>query len=425
MHLLSEEEIKQATELLSYKEKRTIAELSREEILLGLQYVVYTKDQYLHDWLEHIEYDLIDRWKENNFFEYDSKTMLFQLSKSRTFNQIVYDIRDELNENMNKVKWGKNIENFIPYGLEMLFNKQSPISSMKILEHFVDDNLCFIKTHIEFPHKSYKRYDSRRKTSETREFVIERWGKFNENYKTKQKKYQKQFKELKQKKTAPKARVIDTKIQKVIKPQYVDTTLYEIKKDEENNSFINLFESCQILSSVVLKVVIRPWVVKSDGDKVWIRYREDIYTNKGEFESSRVKKDLYFIINEFGGIEETKDFPFKDESVLEAHARIENDPCQPVILESPKSTSDVYLRVSEDESEILEYISYEHIDFELTKATFEAREYQITNNVDSTLFKTKQFFALYEGRWIESTSRNHKVKEMLDTYALADKLIEE
>lgn len=418
MELLSEEQVKEAYELISWREKRSIAELSREEVLLGLQYVIARMNQNLNDWLHFIEFDLNSNhvYKED-IFTFEGKMMLFNLPKYSSLSNVISRIEDSWSDHISKVKnEGKNIENFIPFGLEMLFHNKLPISGIEILEHFVDGNFCFIKTKTTgLKYNKRRKYDQR-KTYE-REFVIERWGPVGENYKTKQKKYEQQFKQLKELKTAPKAKVIETRVKKKLKSKYDTFQLFEIIS-EDGDSYVNLNEGYDFIHNkkthIIFNSVTRPWVVKNDGEKVWIKYREDTYDSNGQYIRSHDAHDIYFQLNEFGGISQIDKNPFNTSDY--------NVGNEPEALRSPSSRFDAYLLVSEDESEIIEYTPYEHISFELVKETFEAKEYLIINNVAPELFKVTQYFALYDGIWIESTSRNPKVKEMLDVYALADKL---
>lgn len=333
------------------------------------------------------------------------------------------DIRRNLSDYMDygmveQVLNGKNAESVYPNALELLFKNETPTRELKILDYFIKGKFVYVKTKAKKELKKRSRKHGYY-AEHVREMVIEEWG--NRNYKVKNKTFTDNFKKnIVDGARAPKAKVIEVKNESTMKDAYSEYQDFAevLNKKNETEPFVNLQTIYKFhANSWSICETIQPWVVYNSGDKLWVRAVKTNYDLQGDMKLELLP-DKFFKINEFGNLSESTTNPVIFHETVDKEKNLP----QPIPFINAYS---VWLDTNEDETEI-ETNKFDHIPYievKLAKQTPSAKEYHIINLF--TERKVISFFANYEDRWIHTTKRNRKVKEMLDVYELADKLSEE
>lgn len=367
----------------------------------------------LFDWLNSFTIVLTDKAQENKFM-FSYKEGYFSTYKYGSVHSLMMRIEDAVEKLLEEFKKGKHPSNTADFALGMLFENITPLRTIiEINSYFQDGNFASLKTTSEVRHVTGKKEKVRYKQY-THEFIIEKWEKDGKvNFKTKAKDFIAQFKAIEKAKVAPKVENIEVVIENKQAYSYSDDWKIEaeVKMNPEKKPVLHITNLYKMTSEHLVQEILMSNIAYHDDKYVVINFVKDRYTG---FDSREIIASKCFGINEYGGLQEFETIPKHIELQLPI------DPVVADVLVIPKKVSDIKLKISDDETTILD-LPYNYFDVAIEHESHRARIYTITNKFNKKVIR--QYMAKYDECWVNTDEHNARIIELKEALDFCDTLL--
>ena len=329
--------------------------------------------------------------------------------------KVIDELEDFVLTSHHKFVRTGNIYKYAPFILGTLFNNTITSDNIRVDEFLPDGDTVYVRFSVVRDYRSSgERYELKRELLITKQPN----GTLKVAGGAASQPLIKSFIREANRKQGPKFSVLNPTIEMT---EFSSDNLYEIRSNAETNrNELVLRHGFAFRYGDVMHVnESRPTILFNDGSKLVVLYENIAFRAEGKVHVPISTWDQYciFTLNEYRGIDVTT---VSSKSQLPSSLSLALPPSLPSydVISGREGLAPM---VDDEEQIIEEGYQLPYVKSMLTKETVDAREYEVTNTV---INKQLGVFYLvnYEGRWIHSTVNNHKVREMLHAYNLANYL---
>lgn len=411
MRTLNHVEIDRLRELVTSTHYIDDSDISSNDLSISVASQISIDDRLLHDWINDVEVvfakgDIADKDR----IKFEGKKLILTTERWRTIHSMNMTIRTWIEDRVNHITSGKNIESVLPYTFEQLFIGKAPHRAVEIKEFYNEENFSYVMTVIDTERKIGRGKNVRyRSDLVEREIIIEKWYKSGEvQYKTKGKEFKEKFTQHLDQKKAPKTNKISISQHTGYVRNGTPSPLAIIKFNDDGAPYIYTELQVKFDGSFKIAMTCTPHATYISDDLAVIDFYTDNF-NSGKPVRTGYERQ-YYEINSYSGLIKTDNPP-------DWAKEIANEDKVPFLTSAPLS-DDPIIPTSEDETQILDQLEYDFIVAEKTLVALDAIEYEVKNTLN--LRTAKCYFAKYGDVWVQTIKQNPKVTALLEASEFAD-----